>query len=252
MILATAIAAVFYTRKRYAGTKRLFGLYSAQFFNLFVAMPIITISIVNITLEVNSRPEVQNIPTSANLILSLLILSLISTAIGNGIHSTSTSVSEAFPEETRTKAYFTNEIFHKYLSHEFINIGAIGIAIFLGLLEINHPAQYPPFSPGIAVSLGIIIGFIASFSIIRGTYIGLSLLILFWGMLVMAFSIYPLYSSHHLYNYPLSLMNLTSIATTFLLLLAFSIIVIFTDNLEKRVVKLIFPKRDELRKSFHI
>ncbi|GEM_PF-6754755 len=254
LIIATAITStVFYTKSRYTGTKKVLGLYSAQFFNLFIGMPIVMVSVINIVLGVASRPEVQNLFTSTSVILSFIIASLISTGIGIAIHSTSTSVYEAFQKsEHNDKAYLTNEVFHKYLSHEFANVGAICLIIFIGILEVNHPAPNPIFSLGIAELFGLLIGAITSFSIIQGTYVGLSLLTSFWRSLLMSVAMFPIYGFENLQNHPLSVAMLTSVTLIFILLLLFSLAILFTEGPKKKLIKILFPKEHQVRKLFHM
>ncbi len=251
LIMTMVTAFIFYSH-RYTNKVKIWGLYSVQFFNLFVGSPLVLLVILNIALDIVRRPEIEHITLSSNILFALLGLSIISTAIGNGIHSTSTSVSEAFPQGVRTKAFLTNEVFHRYLSHELGNLGGIGIAVFLGLLETNHPAQVPEFGLLSAALFGIVIGILAATYIVRGTFVGLSLFASFFGLIFMSIALYPLYDSGEIVHYPISVMAFAAVAAVFVLLITTSLIVLFSDRLSKRLVKFIFPKGHPMRESFHL
>lgn len=251
MIAAVGASSIFYSH-RYTNTVKVWGLYSVQFFNLFVGAPVVLLSLMNIALEIVQRPEVQNVPLSSNIIFLLFGLSIISTAIGIGIHSTSTSVSEAFPKGVRTKAFLINEVFHKYLSHELTNLGAIGISLSLGLLEINHPSQIPEFSLTIAVGLGLVISLVAASSIIRGTFIGLSIFASFLVSLMLAIPMYTLYSADKIISYPMAVTCFVSVTVTFILLSLAALGVSFSDAFAKKLVKFLFPTGHPVRESFHL
>jgi hypothetical protein len=145
--------------KRFTSHKRIDGLYLVQFYYLVIGTPIVAVSLINLATEVISRPTVHLLPISTDVVYSCYIVCILVAAIGAGIHSTSTSVSQTFKGHPKSDAYLTNERFHLGLSHHMGYLGGIGTLLCLFLLELNHPT-FQIFDPRVTILIGVMLGVI--------------------------------------------------------------------------------------------
>lgn len=250
VIAFSLVSSVLVYSKRYTNSFHLGGLFLVQFYDLVIVSSLVFVALINIAIEISSRPEVVNIPVPTLVIFSFLSFFIALAFIGNAIHSTSASVSQAFPKGSRTKAYFTNEFFHKSTSHDMTYLGAAGIILFLGLLELNHPAVTQVLGLGLVLIFGAGTGVILALSTIWSTFIGVSLASAFVTSLVLLFNVQGVWD--HLENYPVTVMMLSSALTILGILFVFGAIILTSKKATRSVVKHLFPKGHPAREYFHL
>ncbi len=234
---------------RYSSMLKIRGLYFVQFYYLMIVTPIMAMALINIGLDITNLPEINNFPVSTDVLFSLYLLSIIIGAIGSGIHSTSTSVAEAFKNKVTLNAYTINEGFHGPLSHELVFLATAFVTLFIGLLGINHPL--PSFTNiTFIIFVSFIIGIVNAVTVIRSTHIGISLITSFTTTLILLITILPI--SHQLQIYPYSILALTSAFTTFCLLLIASLIYATSKRISKVLIKACFPKGHPIHEVFQM
>ncbi|HBL51897.1 MAG: hypothetical protein A3D24_00975 [Candidatus Blackburnbacteria bacterium RIFCSPHIGHO2_02_FULL_39_13] len=240
------VSAAFVYTKRYSSSRRIGSLYFIQFFYLFVLSPAVFISLLNIALNIYLRvPTPEAIDGS--LLFSLFALSLAIGVAGNGIHSTSTSVFQAFQKRSQLKAFLTNEAFHGPLSHDMTFAGSLLTAFFLSLLEITRPASYSQ-SLTIFIFLGILIGLAQAISIIWSTHIGLNLGVSFICVAILSSFLPQMQDS--LFLYPIAISMFSLLATTFVILAFVGLSVVLFKSTTKKMVRLLFPTGHPIHESF--
>lgn len=233
----------------------------------FIFYPLGAILFINIAFHVYQRPIVHNISISDSLLFLLIILSTMISTMGAGIHSTSTSVYQAFmrqkalktdqdiPAENTEEAYVVNEKYHGNLSHNLFYLGNILAFFFMALLEINHPniKGIFPLTDDLIVATGIAIGLIATIAISWSAYSGFNIGLVFISSFLTSLVLY-LYVYPDMYNvviYPLAFAMFASLVTLFTLLSIVSLIFIASQNLSRRLVKRTFPKGHAAHEGLH-
>lgn len=232
----------------------------------FIFYPLGAILFVNIAFHVLDRPIVHNSSISDSLLFLLIILSTMISTMGVGVHSTSTSVYQAFMRQRASKtdleepqkddeAYIVNEKYHGNLSHNLFYIGSILAFFFMALLEINHPniKGIFPLTDDLIVATGIFIGLIATIAISWSAYsgfnIGLVFVSSFLTSLVLYFYAYP--DMYNIVTYPLAFAMFAALVTLFTLLSIVSLIFIASQSLSQRFVKKTFPKGHAAHEGLH-
>jgi hypothetical protein len=241
------IVTAFMYSKRYTSTRRIGGLYLVQFYNLLIATPLIVLALFNIALEIFLRPEVVNIPISSRILYSLFCLALTIGAIGSGIHATSTSVAQSFPIGSRSRAYFTNEVFHGVMSHDMLYLAGIMLTVILTFLEINHPISSYNYSLETLISVGILIGICQAMGVVWSTHIGVNLIAAFFGTFIVLYTYNPFINWT---EHPLAVIFLVSLGTIFITLGVVGVIYLKSKRLSDRLVRFIFPKGHPFREVF--
>lgn len=233
--------------KRFTSNRQIKGLYFVQFYYLAIATPLLALSLIQIGLEIFKNKEVLNFPLSSDLLLSGYILSIIIGAIGAGIHSSSTSVSEAFKGHIHLYAFRLNEQFHGPLSHEFVFLAGAFVTLFIGLLGINHPNPLA-INPWIGILFGALVGLMNSITVIRSTHVGISLLSAFFTTVILSGIISQL--QLNLSFYPYVVFALSSAATIFFVLSVASMIYATSKRGTRVLIELFFPKGHPIHEFF--
>lgn len=228
--------------------------------------PLAGILLINIAFQIFQRPAVHNIPLSDSFLFIMVVLSAIICSIGVGIHSTSTSVYQAFLRDKRyigqeedeiekNQAFLINEKYHGNLSHNLTYLGGIFVWFFIALLEVNHPNTKGilPLTDDLIVAVGIVIGTISSLAVLWSAYsgfnIGIVLISTFLTSLLLYLFAYP--DMHTVVAYPMSYAMFLSLLTMFSLLALVTLIFIASERLSHRLVKRAFPKGHAAHEELH-
>lgn len=248
VIILLGLSALIVYRKRFTSERRIAGMYYVQLYYLILAV-VMPLVLTYIGLNIYLRPEVYNLPISSTLVLGAYTISLIIAAIGAGIHSTATSVYQAFVKEHQThlESFRINEIFHLNLSHNLIFIGVIFASFFLSVLEINHPStRYSMFlNAGTTITLGVVMGLIETIAILRSTHITFSSHINYSiiGSLIGSLAIFifcrPFMTSVD--AFPVAFILFSSLVTVFLSLIITTAIFMTSHSLSEKIVNRTFP-----------
>jgi len=214
---------------------------------LAIIAPAISVCLINLAWEVLARPAIVNVSLSETLVFSLYVFSVVIGAIGSGIHSTSTSVYQTFYHEHKVGAFYINEKFHGALSHYMLYLGSIGCAVFLSLLELNHPLKSANFSPFFLILSGSLLGLLIALSITWSRFIVINLIASFLGVVILS-----IFASH--FN-PVEQFPFYIIANSFLSTLGLSLSMVVlcfrcSKRLERFLVLKLFPKGHPLRQSY--
>ena len=134
-----------------------------------------------------------------------------------------------------------NEKFHGGFSHNLLFISTIFATMFLGLLELNHPASNPSsIRPILILLLGVALGCIQSIAVIRSTFFSLSLI-----SSVAAGGVLYFFANKVLFNfayYPVTTVALIYLIVTTAVLSLVGLIFLMSHRLSKTVVKRVYPK----------
>ncbi len=244
------LSGVFLYRKRYTSEMRVKGLYFIQFYYLFILTPIISLSLIQIGLEVMRRPEVINFPVESQVLFSMYLLSIIFCTIGSGIHATSTSVSQALRKYNYLQAFHINEGFHGALSHDMIIVGIVYAANFIMLLELNHPLSQANNYYLLSIVLGICIGIGGVITVIRGTHLGINIIASVISLFIEAVALFPL--SYSLHYFPFATTAHIALITFVVGLLIATLIYLSSARLTKHLIRFCFPKGHPLRENFRM
>lgn len=255
LIILIFITALFIYKKRFTSEFNFGGMHFIQFY-YFIVAPVIVILFINAALDIIRRPEAINFPLPSNLMFILFAFSLILGAMGVAIHSTSTTVYEAFKRgkdlqsEVEKKAYKINELYHQSLSHNLVYLGSLGGLLMLGLLELNHPRMESMANFNLTVALGITLGIVGTIGILRGAHVGFEIVASFFGSVILGYSVrtYALDTT----SYPIAFASLAAMVTVFSLLSLTTIIFLISESLSKRVVKRTFPKGHPFHENINL
>lgn len=238
-----ALSGVLVYRQRFTSEKRFKGMYFVQLYYLLIT-PIICALLINLGLEIYNRPAVFNLPTSSNLFFVLYTAAVATAGMSTGIHSTSTSVYQAFTRIKQFKGdpFETNENFHRGLSHDLLFLSVIAGTVLLTFLEINHPSlrQSLVLNAGSVIALGIGLGLIMAIAILRSLHIGYSLIASFFGAILIFYFCRPYMVSVD--KFPISFICLSALITLFLTLLATVLTLLTSGKLSRKILKRAYPK----------
>lgn len=215
-----------------------------QFFYLFVSAPLISLSLINIAIDVMHRPgqSLEIIPDQ--VLFSLFCFSVILGALGAGIHSLSVTISNSLLLHERLKAFRISESVHGFLSHEMLYINAMIVAFLLILLEQNHPVTHR-VEPLISVGAGLIVGLVIGLSMVLGMYIRVNLLL---GSPMVLFTFVLMWVNYdYLASFPYSVMAATALLFSYAILIISLIIFEFCRSFTIFCVRHIFPSGHRLR-----
>lgn len=223
-------------------------MYYVQLYYLILAV-VMSLLLIYIGLNIYLRPEIKNLPVGSTLILGLYTISMLVAAMGAAIHSTATSVYQAFVKEKQThlESFRINEIFHLNLSHNLIFIGVIFASFFLSVLEINHPSTRDSMflNAGSTITLGVVIGLIETITILRSAHITFSSHINYSiiGSLIGSLAIFifcrPYMTSVD--AFPVAFIMFSSLVTVLLCLVIITAIFITSHSLSEKIVNRTFP-----------
>lgn len=240
-VFLLGLSAVLVYKKRFTSDISIGGLYFIQLYYLLVG-PIMFALMLSLGFEILNRPPTPHIPVASGLIFQAYVFFLMIAAVGNGIHSTSTSVYQSFVKnkETPSPTFDVNEKFHGGLSHNLLFISVIFGSLSLALLEINHPALLPQIPSWMIIAFGVAIGLIQAIGIIRSTHISFSLVSTLIASAILFYFANPLVGE--IYQYPIVVVTSYSFVTLFGSLSLMLLIFMASENWSKKVVKRVFPK----------
>ncbi len=223
-------------------------MYYVQLYYLILSV-VMSLLLIYIGLNIYLRPEIKNLPIGSTFILGLYTISMLVAAMGAAIHSTATSVYQAFVKEKQThlESFRINEIFHLNLSHNLIFIGVIFASFFLSVLEINHPSTRDSMflNAGSTITLGVVIGLIETITILRSAHITFSSHINYSiiGSLIGSLAIFifcrPYMTSVD--AFPVAFIMFSSLVTVLLCLVIVTAIFITSQSLSEKIVNKTFP-----------
>lgn len=265
--LVLGLSAVLVYKKRFTSDFQMGGLYFVQLYYLLIT-PIVCTIFITLGQEILNRPKMVELNIPSGIIFNLYGMFVILAGVASGIHSATTSIFQSFlknelPMLKKIKkelddstfrrlelhqqiqedlpTFHVNEKFHGGFSHNMLFISSILAVLFLGLLELNHPALDPtPIDALIILLLGVALGVIQAIAIIRSTFLSLSLItsVLTGGVLyyfantvLFKFAYYPVTT--------VALIYLTVLTT---ILAVVGLIFLVSHRLSKTVVKRIYPK----------
>ncbi len=248
------VSAILVYKKRFTSQGRISGMYFVQLYYFILAIAD-SLLMIMIALNIFQRPELHNLQISSSFVFGLFSASVITAAIGVGIHSTATSVYQALIKEKQTelKSFRINEIFHLNLSHNLIFISVILASFFLAVLEINHPSTRDSMflNAGSTITLGVMIGLIETIAILRSSgttfssHLNYCILGTFLGSVAIFIFCRPFMTSVD--AYPVAYIMFASLVTVFLSLIITTAIFMTSHTLSSKIVKRTFPEGHPFR-----
>lgn len=259
-VIGLMIVMLLLYRRRFTSEMRIGGLYFTQLAYLIFS-PVAAAILLNIAFEIVNRPTVTLFPVSNAWLLNLYALTIIIAAIGAAIHSTSTSVYQAFLKDRRifknknqqlkSESFKTNEIFHGSLSHNLSYVGGILASVFLILLELNHPSQSTFWlNLPLLFIIGITMGLVEGIAVLWSGHISYSLVTATISSIFVY--IFCLPSLTAVNAYPVAIILTISLVTLSLILVIASFIFIASASLSKRMIKRLFPKNHPIYQSIEL
>jgi hypothetical protein len=245
-LLITYLFCLVVYSQRYS-KRKISGIQIVQFLYLFVAAPLIGTCLLNIGLDIASRPlQITIIPDF--VLLPLAVFTTIVGCIGAGIHSTSVVTEELLSHEKTTRAFRFNNRIHGVISHQMAYQGSIFLSVLFLFLELNHPRSYQDISMTTFVLIGMILGLFFALSILWSTYVVYNLLFTTLCLGLVAYFIPLIIQNSHIY--PVSMMTITLLVTLDVLLLLSLLVYKKSKRLSRIVVTMIFPRGHSLREQF--
>lgn len=242
------ISALLVYRKRFTSERRISGMYYVQLYYLILAV-LISLLLIYIGLNIYLRPTVLNLALNSTLVLGLYTISMLVAAMGASIHSTATSVYQAFVKEKQThlESFRINEIFHLNLSHNLIFLGIIFASFFLSVLEINHPSTRDSMflNAGSTITLGVVIGLIEAVTILRSSahtfssHLNYAIVGSALGSLAIFIFCRPFMTSVD--AYPVAFIMFSSLMTVFISLVTTTAVFMTSHSLSEKIVNRTFP-----------
>lgn len=265
--LILGVSAVLVYKKRFSSDFSFGGLYFVQLYYLLIT-PIVCTIFITLGQEILNRPRIELLNIPSGIIFNLYGMFVILAAVAAGIHSTTTSIFQSFlknelPMLKKIKrelddstfrrlelhqqiqedlpTFHVNEKFHGGFSHNLLFISIILAAVFLGLLELNHPAQDPtPLDAWIILFLGVSLGAIQAIAVIRSTFFSISLV-----ASVLASGVLYYFANKVLFkfaHYPVTTVAMIELVVLSAILAVVGLIFLLSHRLSKTVVKRIYPK----------
>lgn len=261
-IIVICLSGLLVYKKRFTSTFTIGGLYFTQLYYLIFG-PLVVSLFINLALNISKRPLIQNLPVTDGFVFSCFVLSTVIAAMGLAIHSTSTSVMQAFLKDRKlsdadkkkieSTAFWTNEKFHGSLSHNMFYVGGLSATFFLAILEINHPGQPPAtflMNNNFLIIIGILIGVTEGLAVLWSTYIGFSLIVSILGVSFMYFFDNP--AAINSQTFPIAFVMYVSLITLLIMLVTTLIIFRISEVWSKRFVKLLYPKGHSIHHKMDI
>jgi lysylphosphatidylglycerol synthetase-like protein (DUF2156 family) len=243
------------------------GLYFVQLYYLLIT-PIVCTIFITLGQEILNRPRIEVINIPSGILFNLYGMFVILAGIASGIHSATTSIFQSFlknelPMLKKLKndlddatfrrlelheqikedlpTFHVNEKFHGGFSHNLLFISSIFAVLFLGLLELNHPASNPSsITPILILLLGVALGAVQAVAIIRSTFLSLSLI-----SSVITGGVLYFFANRVLFNF--AYFPVTTVALIYLIVVTAAValvglIFLVSNRLSQTVVKRIYPK----------
>ncbi len=265
--LILAMSAILVYKKRFTSDFQIGGLYFVQLYYLLIT-PIFCTIFITLGQEILNRPKIEVLDIPSGIIFNLFGMCVVLAGIASGVHSATTSIFQSFlknelPMLKKIKndlddatfrrlelhdqikedlpTFNVNEKFHGGFSHNLLFISTIFATMFLGLLELNHPASNPSsIRPILILLLGIALGCIQSIAVIRSTFFSLSLI-----SSVVAGGVLYFFANKVLFNfayYPVTTVALIYLIVMTAVLSLVGLIFLMSHRLSKTVVKRVYPK----------
>lgn len=265
--LILAMSAILVYKKRFTSDFQIGGLYFVQLYYLLIT-PIFCTIFITLGQEILNRPKIEVLDIPSGIIFNLFGMCVVLAGIASGVHSATTSIFQSFlknelPMLKKIKndlddatfrrlelhdqikedlpTFNVNEKFHGGFSHNLLFISTIFATMFLGLLELNHPASNPSsIRPILILLLGVALGCIQSIAVIRSTFFSLSLI-----SSVAAGGVLYFFANKVLFNfayYPVTTVALIYLIVTTAVLSLVGLIFLMSHRLSKTVVKRVYPK----------
>lgn len=164
---------------------------------ILVLFPIVvSTAVFFIFINIKQNPFVDNVGLSDDVAFFFLIFFTLLSAVGNGMHAASKTVSNYLRKTDNEIAFEVNEFFHIHLSHFLIYIGILFLSLTVILFELNHPGKAVLSIIELLITLlaGALFG--ASFALMiyrartKNVYLPLSLIMIL-GLLSLFYSIKP-------------------------------------------------------------
>lgn len=262
-----AMSAILVYKKRFTSDFQIGGLYFVQLYYLLIT-PIFCTIFITLGQEILNRPKIEVLDIPSGIIFNLFGMCVVLAGIASGVHSATTSIFQSFlknelPMLKKIKndlddatfrrlelhdqikedlpTFNVNEKFHGGFSHNLLFISTIFATMFLGLLELNHPASNPSsIRPILILLLGVALGCIQSIAVIRSTFFSLSLI-----SSVAAGGVLYFFANKVLFNfayYPVTTVALIYLIVTTAVLSLVGLIFLMSHRLSKTVVKRVYPK----------
>jgi hypothetical protein len=261
------MSAILVYKKRFTSDFQIGGLYFVQLYYLLIT-PIFCTIFITLGQEILNRPKIEVLDIPSGIIFNLFGMCVVLAGIASGVHSATTSIFQSFlknelPMLKKIKndlddatfrrlelhdqikedlpTFNVNEMFHGGFSHNLLFISTIFATMFLGLLELNHPASNPSsIRPILILLLGVALGCIQSIAVIRSTFFSLSLI-----SSVAAGGVLYFFANKVLFNfayYPVTTVALIYLIVTTAVLSLVGLIFLMSHRLSKTVVKRVYPK----------
>jgi lysylphosphatidylglycerol synthetase-like protein (DUF2156 family) len=265
--LILVVSAVLVYKKRFTSDFQMGGLYFVQLYYLLIT-PIVCTIFITLGQEILNRPRIEVINIPSGILFNLYGMFVILAGIASGIHSATTSIFQSFlknelPMLKKLKndlddatfrrlelheqikedlpTFHVNEKFHGGFSHNLLFISSIFAVLFLGLLELNHPASNPSsITPILILLLGVALGAVQAVAIIRSTFLSLSLI-----SSVITGGVLYFFANRVLFNF--AYFPVTTVALIYLIVVTAAValvglIFLVSNRLSQTVVKRIYPK----------
>lgn len=132
----------------------------SDWFTILVIPLFMYLGWITVVRNILERPTTALFPLDDYDILTITILFLVYSFVGNSIHFTAKILWRYLKDYESTLAYQVNEMFHGKLSHYLTYLNGIFIIFLLAVLEINHPLLYPvlPRYSFMVIVSGIVFG----------------------------------------------------------------------------------------------
>lgn len=265
--LVLGLSAVLVYKKRFTSDFQVGGLYFVQLYYLLIT-PIICTIFITLGQEILNRPRVEVLNIPSGILFNLYGMFVILAGVASGIHSATTSIFQSFlknelPMLKKLKSelddatfrrlelheqikedlptFNVNEKFHGGFSHNMLFMSAMFAPLFLGLLELNHPASNPSsITPVLILMLGLALGAVQSVAIIRSTFLSLSLI----SSIISGGALY-FFANKVLFNfayYPVTTVSLIYLIVVSATVALVGLIFLMSHRLSRTVVKRVYPK----------